>query len=166
MNYEIREMLPNDEVRVLEIFQQGIDGGIATFETEVPNREVWNTEFFNDCRWILENENSEVVGWAALKPVSKRECFKGVAEVSIYFDVNYQGKGLGSVLLKKMILDSESHGFWTLQSNIFPENEASIKFHQKNGFRTVGIRKKVGKLNGEWKDLVMLEKRSETVGLE
>lgn len=166
MNYEIREMLPDDEVRVLEIFQQGIDGGIATFETEVPNREVWNTEFFNDCRWILENETSEVVGWAALKPVSKRECFKGVAEVSIYFDANYQGKGLGSVLLKKLILDSENHGFWTLQSNIFPENEASIKFHQKNGFRTVGIRKKVGRLNGEWKDLVMLEKRSETVGFD
>ncbi|WP_172278410.1 GNAT family N-acetyltransferase [Chryseobacterium sp. LAM-KRS1] len=166
MNYEIREMLPSDEVRVLEIFQQGIDGGIATFETEAPNREVWNTEFFNDCRWILENENNEVVGWAALKPVSKRECFKGVAEVSIYFDTQYQGKGLGSVLLKKMILDSEYHGFWTLQSNIFPENEASIKFHQKNGFRTVGVRKKVGKLNGEWKDLVMLEKRSETVGFD
>lgn len=166
MNYEIREMLPSDEVRVLEIFQQGIDGGIATFETEAPNREVWNTEFFNDCRWILENENNEVVGWAGLKPVSKRECFKGVAEVSIYFDANYQGKGLGSVLLKKLILDSENHGFWTLQSNIFPENEASIKFHQKNGFRTVGVRKKVGKLNGEWKDLVMLEKRSETVGFE
>jgi L-amino acid N-acyltransferase YncA len=166
MNYEIREMLPNDEAKVLEIFQQGIDGGIATFEKEAPNSEVWNTEFFNDCRWVLENENSEVIGWCALKPVSKRECFKGVAEVSIYFDNNYQGLGLGSVLLKKMILDSESHGFWTLQSNIFPENEGSIKFHQKNGFRTVGVRKKVGKLNGEWKDIVMLEKRSETVGID
>lgn len=161
MNYEIREMLPSDETRVLEIFQQGIDGGIATFETEVPNGEVWNMEFFNDCRWVLENGNNEVIGWCALKPVSKRECFKGVAEVSIYLDNNYQGLGLGSVLLKKMILDSENHGFWTLQSNIFPENEASIKFHQKNGFRIVGVRKKIGKLNGQWKDLVILERRSE-----
>ncbi|WP_080779369.1 GNAT family N-acetyltransferase [Chryseobacterium phocaeense] len=163
MNYELREMLPNDEKRVLEIFKQGINGGIATFETELPTPEAWNMEYFNDCRWVLENESNEVVGWCALRPVSKRECFKGVAEVNIYFDNMYQGKGLGSVLLKKMILDSESHGFWTLQANIFPENEISIRFHQKNGFRTVGVRKKIGKLNGQWKDLILMEKRSDTV---
>ncbi|KUJ53146.1 GNAT family N-acetyltransferase [Chryseobacterium sp. JAH] len=163
MNYEIREMLPNDETRVMEIFQQGIDSGIATFDTELPNVEVWNTSFINECRWVLEDESNTVIGWCALKPVSKRECFKGVAEVSIYFDHNYVGKGLGTVLLKKLIIDSENHGFWTLQSNIFPENEASIKFHLKNGFRSVGIREKVGKLHGEWKDLVMLEKRSENI---
>lgn len=163
MNYELREMLPNDEKRVLEIFKQGINGGIATFETELPTPEAWNMEYFNDCRWVLENESNEIVGWCALRPVSKRECFKGVAEVNIYFDNMYQGKGLGSVLLKKMILDSESHGFWTLQANIFPENEISIRFHQKNGFRTVGVRKKIGKLNGQWKDLILMEKRSEIV---
>lgn len=163
MNYEIREMLPDDEPKVLEIYKQGIDGGMATFETEVPNREVWNTEFFNDCRWVLENENNEVVGWCALKHVSKRECFKGVADVSIYLDNKYQGLGLGSVLLKKMILDSENHGFWTLQANIFPENEASIRFHQKNGFKNVGLHKKIAKLNGEWKDLISYERRSEII---
>lgn len=163
MNYEIREMLPKDETRVMEIFQQGIDSRIATFDTELPNVEVWNTSFINDCRWVLENENSEVIGWCALKPVSKRECFKGVAEVSIYFDKNSTGKGLGTLLLKKLIIDSENHGFWTLQSNIFPENEASIKFHLKNGFRNVGIREKVGQLHGKWMDLVMLEKRSENI---
>lgn len=164
MNYELREMLPNDEPRVLEIFRQGVDSGIATLETEVPTAEAWSMEYFNDCRWVLENESNEVVGWCALKPVSKRECFKGVAEVSIYFDNAYQGKGLGSVLLKKMILDSEDHGFWTLQTNLFSENEMAIKSHQKNGFRMVGVRKRIGKLNGEWKDLVMMEKRSEIVG--
>ena len=163
MNYELREMLPNDEARVLEIFRQGVDSGIATLETEVPTAEAWSMEYFNDCRWVLENESNEVVGWCALKPVSKREGFKGVAEVSIYFDNEYQGKGLGSILLKKIILDSEDHGFWTLQTNIFPENEIAIKSHQKNGFRIVGVRKKIGKLNGEWKDLVMMEKRSEVV---
>ncbi|MCJ7932068.1 MAG: N-acetyltransferase family protein [Chryseobacterium sp.] len=163
MNYELREMLPSDEAKVLEIFRQGVDSGIATLETEVPTAEAWSMEYFNDCRWVLENETNEVVGWCALKPVSKRECFKGVAEVSIYFDKEYQGRGLGSVLLKKMILDSEDHGFWTLQTHIFPENETSIKFHQKNGFRMVGIRKKIGRLNGEWKDLIMFEKRSERV---
>jgi phosphinothricin acetyltransferase len=163
MNYELREMLPGDETRVLEIYRQGVDGGMATFETTIPTAEAWNMEYFNDCRWILENENNEVVCWCALKPVSKRECYKGVAEVSIYFDNNYQGKGLGSVLLKKMILDSENHGFWTLQANIFMENEVSLKFHQKNGFRTVGIRKKLAKLNGQWKDIILLEKRSEMI---
>lgn len=142
MNYEIREMLQDDEKRVLEIFQQGIDSGIATFDTELPSSEAWNSNFFNECRWVLENENNFVIGWCALKPVSKRACFRGVAEVSIYFDQNYLGKGLGTILLKKLIIDSENHGFWTLQSNIFPENEASIRFHQKNGFRTVGTRKK------------------------
>ena len=160
MNYEIREMLPKDENRVMEIFQQGIDSGIATFDTELPNVEVWNTSFINECRWVLEDETNEVIGWCALKPVSKRECFKGVAEVSIYFDQNSTGKGLGTLLLKKLIADSENHGFWTLQSNIFPENEASIKFHLKNGFRNVGIREKVGQLHGKWMDLVMLERRS------
>ena len=166
MNYELRELLAGDIPKVLEIFQQGIDGGIATFETEVPNSEAWDMEFFHECRWVLENGNSEVIGWCALKPVSKRQCFKGVAEVSIYFDQNYQGKGLGSVLLKKMILDSEERGFWTLQSNIFPENQASVKFHQKNGFRIVGTRCKLGQLHGEWKDVIMLERRSKTVGFK
>ncbi|KPE50679.1 GNAT family N-acetyltransferase [Chryseobacterium indologenes] len=163
MNYELREMLPADEAKVLEIFRQGVDGGIATLETEIPTAEAWNMEYFNDCRWVLENEANEVVGWCALRPVSKRECFKGVAEVSIYFDNAYQGKGLGTVLLKKLILDSEDHGFWTLQVNVFPENEVSIKFHQKNGFRTVGVRKKIGILNGQWKDIIMMEKRSEKI---
>lgn len=163
MYYELREMRPEDGKRVLEIFQQGIDGGIATFETSVPTEEAWGMEFLNDCRWVLENDKSEVVGWCALKPISKRDCFRGVAEISIYFDDEYQGKGLGSMLLKKLIVDSEEHGFWTLQANIFPENEISIRFHQKFGFRTIGTRKKVGKLSGEWKDLVMLERRSEVI---
>lgn len=165
MNYELREMLPGDLPKVLAIFEQGINGGMATFETEVPNSEAWDMEFFNECRWVLENENNEVIGWCGLKPVSKRQCFKGVAEVSIYFDNNYQGRGLGTVLLKKLILDSEERGFWTLQSNIFPENQASVAFHQKNGFRMVGMRHKLGQLNGEWKDVVMLERRSGTIGV-
>jgi phosphinothricin acetyltransferase len=163
MNYELREMLPADEARVLEIFKQGVEGGISTFETTVPTIEAWNMEYFNDCRWVLENENNEVVGWCALKPVSKRESYKGVAELSIYFENNYQSKGLGSVLLKKMILDSENHGFWTLQANIFPENEGALKAHQKNGFRVVGVRKNIGKLNNKWKDVIMLERRSEII---
>ncbi len=165
MNYEIREMLPQDEARALEIFKQGIDGGIATFDTVLPTPEEWRKDFIEDCRWVLEDENNTIVGWCGLKPISKRDCFKGVAEVSIYLDNNFQGQGLGSILLKKLIINSENKNFWTLQSNIFPENEASIKFHQKNGFRTVGIHQKIGVLNGTWKDLVVLERRSTIVGV-
>jgi len=163
MYYELREMRAGDEKRVLEIFQQGIDGGIATFETTVPTAEAWDMEFLKDCRWILENEKSEVIGWCALKSVSKRDCFKGVAEISIYFDNEYQGQGLGTMLLRKLIADSEEHGFWTLQANIFPENEISIRFHHKFGFRTLGTRENLGQLNGQWKDVVMLERRSEII---
>lgn len=163
MNYELREMLPHDDTRVLEILKQGIDSGTATLETELPSAEAWNTTYYNDCRWVLENEISEVVGWCALKMISKKEFFKGVAEVSIYLDNNYIGKGLGTILLKKLIVDSENHGFWTLQSNLFSENEMAIKFHQKNGFKIIGKREKVAQLHGQWKDLIFMERRSENV---
>jgi len=163
MNYEIREMLPHDEVRVLEILKQGIDSGMATLETELPSAEAWNSTYYNDCRWVLENDASEVVGWCALKTVSKKDFFKGVAEVSIYLDNNYIGKGLGTMLLKKLIVDSENHGFWTLQSNLFSENEAAIRFHQKNGFKIIGKREKVAQLHSQWKDLIFMERRSKSI---
>lgn len=165
MNYEIRPMRPEDGARVLEIFQQGIDGGNATFDDHVPVWEAWDTDHFNVSRFVLEDEDGKVVGWCALKPVSKRDCFKGVAEVSIYLDNAVQGKGLGKMLLRKLILDSEDHGFWTLQAGIFPENEASIAVHQKHGFRIVGTREKIGKMSGIWRDIVFMERRSSVVGV-
>lgn len=164
MNYEIREMLPADGEKVLEIFQQGIDGRNATFDAAAPTWESWDQKHLNICRFVLENENSETVGWAALQPVSSRDCFKGVAEVSIYLDHSVQGKGLGSMLLKKLILDSEEHEFWTLQAGIFPENEASINVHQKLGFREVGYREKIGQMNGVWRNIILMERRSRIVG--
>lgn len=163
MNYEIREMLPTDGKRVLEIFQQGIDGGNATFDRDAPTWESWDMNFFRTCRWILEDENENTVGWTALKPVSYRDCYSGVAEVSIYIDNAHQGKGLGTVLMKKLILDSEEHGFWTLQSGIFPENSASIAVHQKLGFRTVGTRERIAKMDGRWRDILLMERRSNVV---
>lgn len=163
MNYEIRPMRPEDGEKVLEIFKQGIDGGNATFDTDVPVWEAWDTDHFNISRFVLEDENNEVVGWCALMPVSKRECFKGVAEVSIYLDNSFQGKGLGQMLLRKLITDSEDKGFWTLQVGIFPENEASIAVHQKLGFRTVGTREKIGKMSDVWRDIVFMERRSNAV---
>ncbi|AZI32701.1 GNAT family N-acetyltransferase [Kaistella carnis] len=165
MNYEIRPMQTEDADKVLEIFQQGINGGNATFDKVAPTWEAWDTKHFNLCRFVLEDENDQVVGWCALQPVSNRDCFKGVAEVSIYLDGSVQGKGLGTILLKKLILDSEEHDFWTLQAGIFPENKVSIAIHQKQGFRTVGTREKIGELNGQWRDIVLLERRSKNVGI-
>lgn len=165
MNYEIRPMQTEDADKVLEIFQQGIIGGNATFDKVAPTWEAWDTKHFNLCRFVLEDENDQVVGWCALQPVSNRDCFKGVAEVSIYLDGSVQGKGLGTILLKKLILDSEEHEFWTLQAGIFPENKVSIAIHQKQGFRTVGTREKIGELNGQWRDIVLLERRSKNVGI-
>ncbi len=165
MNYEIREMQYEDSAAVLEIFQQGVERGNATFDSEVPNWENWEMDFFKQGRFVIENENDVVIGWAALKPVSKRPCFSGVAEVSIYINNEYQGKGLGTVLLRKLILDSEEHGFWTLQSGIFPENKASLALHSKLGFREVGIQKKIGRMNGIWRDVILVERRSRVTGL-
>lgn len=165
MNYEIRPMQTEDADKVLEIFQQGINGGNATFDKVAPTWEAWDTKHFNLCRFVLEDENDQVVGWCALQPVSNRDCFKGVAEVSIYLDGSVQGKGLGTILLKKLILDSEEHDFWTLQAGIFPENKVSIAIHQKQGFRTVGTREKIGEMNGQWRDIVLLERRSKNVGI-
>lgn len=165
MNYEIREMQPSDGEKVIEIFQEGIDGGNATFEQNVPTWEAWDNKFFKICRFVLEDENENIVGWAALQPISNRDCFKGVAEVSIYLKNEFQGKGLGKMLLRKLILDSEENEFWTLQSGIFPENEASINVHLNLGFRKVGTRERVGQMNGVWRDVILLERRSAVVGI-
>lgn len=163
MNYEIREMILEDGARVLEIFRQGIEGGNATFDKEVPSWEVWDTKFFKVCRLVLEDENKVVQGWAAIQPISARECFKGVAEVSIYLDNSIQGKSFGSILLQKLISETEEHGFWTLQSGIFPENVASIKVHEKFGFRTIGKRERIAEMNGVWRDVIMMERRSDKI---
>ncbi len=163
MNYEIREMQPTDGAAVLEIFRQGIESGNATFDVDVPTWEAWDINHINICRFVLVNESEEVVGWCALKPISNRQCFSGVAEASIYLDYRYQGRGLGSMLLQKLILDSEEHGFWMLQSGIFPENISSIKMHEKLGFRIVGTREKIAQMFGTWRDIILMERRSRVV---
>ena len=154
-----------DAEGVLAIFQQGIDGQNATFDQEVPTWEKWNESHFSHSRFVITNENDEIVGWCALKPISDRNCFRGVAEVSIYLDQNYQSKGLGKILIRKLILDSEEHDFWTLQAGIFPENKASVSLFQSSGFRIVGTRERISKMNGKWRDVLLLEKRSREVGI-
>lgn len=158
-------MLESDWQQVRDIYIEGINTGNATFETKAPSWEEWDTGHHQECRLVVR-EGNNVIGWAALSPVSKREAYRGVAEVSIYLSLGSAGKGVGTKLLSRIIELSEMEEFWTLQAGIFPENETSIKLHQKLGFEIVGIRKQIGKLNGEWRDVVLLERRSKVVGLD
>lgn len=161
----IREMKTDDWSQVAKIYAEGISTGFATFETTVPDYTSWDDAHVKECRLIAESEN-KLLGWAALSPVSSRCVYGGVAEVSVYIAQNARGKGVGKALLTKLVEESENAGYWTLQSGIFPENEASIELHKKVGFRFLGKREKVGKTNqGIWKDNLLFEKRSKTVGI-
>jgi L-amino acid N-acyltransferase YncA len=163
-NMLIGEMLQEDWGQVRDIYLEGIATGQATFQKEAPSWEEWDRGHVTECR-IVARYNGKVVGWAALSPVSSRCVYVGVAEVSVYVSQSVVGKGVGSKLLYNLILKSEEQGFWTLQSSIFPENAASIKIHLKNGFRELGRRERIGKMDGVWRDTVLLERRSDRVGV-
>lgn len=166
MNTDIktRKMEASDWEAVSKIYTEGIATGFATFETNTPTYETWNAAHMSSCRTVAI-ENEKVLGWAALSPVSSRCVYGGVAEVSVYVSKDSRGKGLGKLLMEVLIKESEAEGLWTIQSGIFPENEGSIELHKKVGFRYIGKREKVGKLDGLWKDNLLFERRSETVGL-
>lgn len=150
---------------VAKIYLAGIATKNATFQLEVPAWEVWDQTHRKDCRLVAKIYD-KVVGWAALSNVSSRCVYAGVAEVSIYIDPGYQGKGVGSTLLNALILESEQNGIWTLQAGIFPENKGSIQLHQKYGFRIVGTKERIGKMEGKWRDVISLERRSKVVGVD
>ena len=164
MRLTITTMTPDDWPHVKEIYRQGIATGNATFETGVPDWETWNSGHLPSCR-LVARDDSGMVGWAALSPVSKREVYAGVAEVSLYVANAARGRGVGTALLRALIAASESNGVWTLQAGIFPENTASLALHRSCGFREVGTRKRVGKLHDRWRDTVLLERRSAMVGV-
>jgi L-amino acid N-acyltransferase YncA len=151
--------------RVREIFREGVLTGNATFETVVPDWETWDRIHLPECRLVLLDEHGNVAGWAALQQVSRRACYAGVAEVSIYLGSVARGHGLGKMLLKALIDASEANGYWTLQAAMFPENIASVHLHRQSGFREVGYRHRVGKLHGAWRDVLLMERRSEKVGV-
>jgi phosphinothricin acetyltransferase len=159
----LREMHTQDWKSVARIYAEGIATGYATFETQIPTYEAWDKVHLNTCRFVVI-EKDAVLGWAALSPVSSRCVYGGVAEVSVYVSQNHYGKGVGKMLMQKLITESEKEGYWTLQSGIFPENEGSIALHKKVGFRYIGKRERVGKLLGLWKDNLLFERRSSTVG--
>ena len=160
----LSEMLPAHWNKVADIYRQGIATGMATFEKEVPSWESWDKNHIKECRSIATIAD-RIVGWAALSNVSSRCVYGGVAEVSVYVAKAVRGKGIGEMLLRRLIDQSEEIGYWTLQSGIFPENKGSIELHQKTGFRIIGFREKIGQLDGVWKDNILMERRSKKVGL-
>lgn len=145
------------------IYGQGIATGIATFETEVPGWETWDRGHLDVCRLVAEVAD-EVVGFAVLSPVSSRFVYRGVAEPSIYVAGAARGTGVGHALLGRTVERTEEAGFWTLQTVIFPENVASVRLHERHGFRVVGTRERIGQRDGVWRDVLLMERRSASVG--
>lgn len=160
-----RSMTEYDWPFVAEIYKQGIDTANATFEMEVPSWDKWNSSHLQKCRVVAILDNI-VVAWAALTPVSDRCVYAGVAEVSVYVADKYYGQNIGTKILERLIIESENANIWTLQASIFPENKASIKIHTNLGFRVLGYREKIGKMNGIWRDTVLLERRSKIIGIQ
>jgi len=160
---EVRDLRPEDWPEVARIFEQGIQTGVATFETEVPSWQASDAAHLPSHRFVAEREG-RVVGWIALVPVSSRCCYEGVAEVSAYVAEGARGERVGRALLARLIESSERGGIWTLETGVFPENEPSLALLQRFGFRVVGIRERIGRLHGMWRDVTFLERRSEVVG--
>ena len=160
----IGEMTAADWPAVQRIYQEGIATGHATFETRVPDWDAWDQKHRPDCRLVVR-DGSVVIGWAALSPASSRRVYAGVAEVSIYVAAAARGQGVGKCLLAALVEASEQAGVWTLQAGIFPENVGSIVLHRACGFRQVGYRERIGQMNGVWRDVVLMERRSRRVGV-
>ncbi len=150
---------------VRAVYLEGLATGDATFETDAPDWARWDGSHMPCCRLVALAEG-RVAGWAALSRVSAREVYAGVAEVSVYVGAGFRGRGVGRALLEALVRESESEGIWTLQAGIFPENVASVELHRACGFREVGRRERVGRLGGRWRDTVLLERRSRTVGVD
>jgi L-amino acid N-acyltransferase YncA len=166
MTLSIEKMNPAHWPEVRAVYEEGLATGEATFETEAPDWERWDASHLGVCRLVALADGVRVAGWAALSPVSARKVYAGVAEVSVYVGADFRGRGLGRALLSTLVRESESEGIWTLQAGIFPENVASVALHKACGFREVGRRERVGRLRGLWRDTMLLERRSQTVGTE
>ena len=159
---EVRDLRADDWPKVARIYREGIETGNATFETEVPSWEEWDAAHLPAHRFVAEREG-RVVGWVALLPVSSRDCYWGVAEVSVYVSEDARSQGVGRELLAAAIESAERGGIWTLQTSVFPENEASLRLLRRFGFREVGRRERIGRLHGIWRNTVLIERRSEVI---
>jgi L-amino acid N-acyltransferase YncA len=158
----IEEMAAADWDEVRSVYLEGIATGQATFETTAPDWEKWNSSHLSKCRLVARRDNG-IVGWAALSPVSARRVYAGVMEVSVYIKGGFRGLGVGRALLRALINCSEEHGIWSLQAGILAENHPSLALHQSCGFRVVGRRERLGQLHGQWRDVILLERRSQVV---
>ena len=158
----MRDLRPGDWPEVARIYGQGILTGNATFETAIPSWEAWDAAHLGEHRFVTERDG-RVAGWIALLPVSPRTCYAGVAEISAYVGEDARGKGVGADLLTTAIESSERGGIWTLQTGVFPENGPSLGLLQRFGFRVLGTQERIGRLHGVWRDVVLLERRSEVV---
>jgi len=163
MEVIIDEMKEEDWPAVRTIHQEGIATGQASFETEVPDRGRWNHEHLDRCR-LVARRDGKVIGWAALRPASAKRFYGGVMEDSVYVSAEQRGCGVGGKLLRALIETSEREGIWTLQALIFPENRASEALHRALGFRLVGRRERLGQMNGVWRDVLLMERRSDAAG--
>ena len=159
-------MHASDWVDVRAIYLEGIETGNATFETEAPSWESWDSAHMPEPRLAARHGSGRVLGWAALTPVSGRCVYAGVGDLSVYVAATARGRGVGRALLEALIEASERSGIWTLQAGIFPENVASLELHRGCGFREVGRRERIGKLKGVWRDVLLLERRSGAIGVE
>jgi L-amino acid N-acyltransferase YncA len=158
-------MGPDDWASVAHIYEAGIRGGNATFESSVPSWEQWSAKRDGCPAIVARGPDGQITGWAALSPVSARECYRGVGSVSIYVHPEHAGGGIGRALLGELITIAEDAGFWTIEAGIFPENTASIALHERLGFRLVGTRSQIGRMaNGAWRDVLLYERRSELTG--
>lgn len=161
----IREMHTSDWPAVRDIYAEGIKTGNATFEENTPTWKMWTEAHITTCR-LVACLNDVVVGWIALSPVSSRCVYRGVAEVSVYVEQHHRGEGLGRKLLTELVSCSETQGFWTLQAGVFPENTSSLRLLAGGGFRIVGRHYQIGEIRGTWRDVLLLERRSEKVGFK
>jgi phosphinothricin acetyltransferase len=156
-------MTADHAAQVLAIYQAGIDEGQATFEMTAPDWDAFDAAKLADHRLVALDESGTVLGWAAVVPVSDRCVYAGVVEHSIYVHPATRGRGVGTALLNALIASTEAAGIWTIQSGIFPENSASLALHARCGFRTVGLREKVGRHHGVWRDVLLIERRSPVI---
>jgi L-amino acid N-acyltransferase YncA len=155
-----RPMAASDWSAVEHVYSEGIATGAATFETSTPPWSAWDASHREDLRFIASIDG-RVVGWVAAGPVSRRPCYAGVVEHSVYVAADQRGRGVGGVLLDRLISAAADVGVWTIQSGIFPENKPSLDLHRSRGFRIVGRREKIAQLHGTWRDVIMIERRNQ-----
>lgn len=161
----LRSMTAEDWPAVRAIYEEGIETGDATFEPTAPGWSAWDASHMTTCRLVALDRDERLTGFAALSPVSSRCVYAGVAEISVYVAARARGQGVGTALLTALVRAAEAQQLWTLQAGVFPENAASLALHARAGFRVVGRRERLGQMHGRWRDVLLLERRSATVGV-